>query len=168
MNPLVRLSTPVAAATFAVVGITGTMMFFHVAQHEVEDLHAWFGLTMATALVLHLVRNWAQLKLYPKKGKALQVALVLAGLGAAGFLGAGMIEGEEEGGGRGGMTAAMQALEASPLTELAPVFDTTPEALVTKLTAAGLKGVTADATPATIAAASGGEGRAVIDAIVRP
>ena len=154
-------ATPVAAATFLVVGITGVMMFFHLAQHEVEDLHGWFGLGLVAAVLLHLWRNWAAMVGYTRRGPALWVALGLAAAGTAGFLGASLLGGEEGGG--GGMRAVFSSIEQSPLRELAPVFDTTPEALAAKLTAAGLQGASPDATPKAIAEASGTDPRAVME-----
>ena len=114
MNPLLKLSTPAAAGAFLVVGVTGVMMFFHLAQEQVEEMHQWFGVVMVTAVLLHLARNWAALKGYPKRGPALWVALVA------------------------------------------------------RLQSAGLQGVTADASPAAIAAASGVEPRAVMEQITQP
>ena len=153
-------ATPFAAATFLVVGGTGLMMFFHLLQHEVEDLHAWFGLGLVAAVLLHLSRNWSAMLGYTRRGPALWVALGVAAAGTAGFLGAGLLEGQEGG---GGMRAVFSSIEQAPLRELAPVFDTTPDALVARLTEAGLKGASPDATPKAIAEASGTDARAVME-----
>jgi hypothetical protein len=110
-------------------------------------------------VLVHLSRNGSAMGGYARRGPALWVALAAAAVGVAGFLGAGVLEGEE-GGGMGGVLAA---LEQAPLRELAPVFDTTPEALAGKLTEAGLNGATPDATPKAIAEASGTDARAVME-----
>lgn len=159
MKPWNKYATPLAAAAFLVVGVTGVMMFFRLLQREVEDMHAWFGLFLAASVLVHLSRNWSAMVGYARRGPALWVALGVAAAGVVGFLGAGMLEGEEG----GGMSSVLAAMEQAPLRELAPVFDTTPDALAAKLTAAGLKGVNPEATPKAIAAASGTEARAVIE-----
>jgi hypothetical protein len=159
---LVRtLATPATVATWLVMAVTGVMLFFHLGENHVKEMHEWFGLTMVAAASLHLVKNWPALKAYPKRGPALFGALGVAAVGAAAFVGASFADGEHE----RGPGAVFGALEKAPLAELAPLFDTTPDALAARLTAAGLEGVAPDATPRSIGEASGMDGRAVLDRI---
>lgn len=166
MSPLLKHSTPALTAIFPVMGVTGLMMFFHVGQQAVEDLHGWFGLGMIVAASLHLARNWAAVRGYARAGAALKIAFAGAIIGVIGFLTAGQFEGEE--GGRGGPQAIFAALERSPVRELAPLFDETPEAMEARLLAAGLRGVSVEASPRDIASASGREVREVLGLVTGP
>jgi hypothetical protein len=160
-NRLLELSTPAAAASFVVVAATGVLMFLHVSQSQVENLHEWAGLAMVAAAGLHIARNWKALLGYRRRGIALQVSLAVAALGASVFLAAGFLGVE-----RGGLDALRVRIEHAPLAELAPIFDESSEALVTRLQAAGLVDVTPQASPAQIAAASRASERAVLEALI--
>ena len=164
---LLALITPATTATFFVVGTTGLLLFFHVGERAVKGMHEWFGIAMVVASALHVWRNWRPLLGYLRRGPHLQVAAAVAVVGALGFLVPSLIGGGE-GPPRGGMRAVVWAVEQAPLAELAPIFDTTPAALVDKLEQAGFSGVTPQATPRDIAAASGREGRQVVEALVGP
>jgi Na+/melibiose symporter-like transporter len=54
--------SPVVAFTFAVASVTGLLMLFDIDQ--VEDLHAWMGLTFAIAGVMHVAINWRALVVF--------------------------------------------------------------------------------------------------------
>lgn len=160
MKRILQISTPAAAATFLVVGITGLMMFFHLAQSRLESLHEWAGLAMVCAAGLHAARNWRALLAYGRRGRSLQVSLVVAALGASAVLAAVFIQGP-----RGGLDALRVRVERSPLVELAPILDEAPEELAARLRQYGFDGVTTDATPAQIAAASRRSDRDVLEAL---
>ncbi len=156
------LITPATTATFLVVGVTGVMMFFHWGERAVKGMHEWFGVVMTVASLLHLWRNWRSLTAYLRKGPQLQIALGVAVVGVAGFLVGSLAGGAQ---GPSGMRAVMGAVERAPLAELAPVLETTPEALVGQLEAAGFTGVAPSASPHDIGEASGRSGREVMDAL---
>lgn len=52
-----RYATQATAALSAVVGVSGVMMFFHIAKGEVEALHEWLGLAFVAVAALHVVRH---------------------------------------------------------------------------------------------------------------
>lgn len=52
-----RYSTQATAALAVVVGVTGVMMFFHLAKAEVEAMHEWLGMAFVAAAMLHVVRH---------------------------------------------------------------------------------------------------------------
>ncbi len=158
MKRLLNFSTPASAASFLVVGVTGTMMLFHVAQQRVETLHEWAGLTAVAAVGLHIVRNWKAFLGDSRRGVSLQVALSVAALGAVAVLTATSLAGP-----RGGLDALRVRIEHAPLREIAPIVGEAPEHLVTRLQNVGLGGVTAGATPEQIAIASGKSSRDVLE-----
>ena len=45
----------------AVVGVTGSMMFYRFYKSSVQDMHAWLGMAALLAVGLHLTRNRRQL-----------------------------------------------------------------------------------------------------------
>lgn len=136
--------TPAATATALVVGLTGAMLFFHLGERQVKEMHEWFGIVSVLAVGAHVVRNLGPLQQYLRRGVALQVALGVAALASAGFLGASLLE---DGGGRRppGAFAVVQRLEQAELEQLAPVLGTDVEQLVARLQAEGF----AEATPTT-------------------
>jgi hypothetical protein len=166
MNLLRTWATPLATGTWIVVAVTGTLMFFELAEDAVKEMHEWFGLGAAAAIALHVVRNGSALWTYFRRSWAMVAAMVAVALGVVGFLGAALLEGGD--GRKGGSRAVMARVESSPLAELAPVFDTTPDALIAKLSAAGFLGVSAEASPEDIAEASDRPPPAVLAAIFEP
>lgn len=58
---LVSLSV---AAVFAVLSITGLLIYFGQGNHFVEHTHAWFGVLFFSAAVFHIINNWSSIKGY--------------------------------------------------------------------------------------------------------
>ena len=79
-------ATPLATGAGLVVGVTGLMMFFHLAEGAVKELHEWLGVVAVAAVLLHVVRNWPALLAYHRRGWALWGALAGAGCVTAGFV----------------------------------------------------------------------------------
>lgn len=51
--------TPLSLVSFAAVAVTGLMMVFGIRNHQLGELHEWFGIAFAVIAVLHLIRNAA-------------------------------------------------------------------------------------------------------------
>lgn len=144
MHPLLRyVVTPVATGTAVVVGVTGGLMFFHLFEGQVKELHEWLGIVSVVAVTLHLVRNRAALLAYFRRGWAMPAALAVSGLVAAGFVGGSMLGGEP---GRPDPRALYGVLEQATLAELAPVLDVPQGTLLERLEAAGVAGASPTAT----------------------
>lgn len=73
---LVSLSV---AAVFAVLSVTGLLIYFGQGNHTIDHTHAWFGILFFSAAVFHIVNNWASLKGYStsRKTGAIQRELIL-------------------------------------------------------------------------------------------
>ena len=82
---LVSLSV---AAVFAVLSITGLLIYFGQGSHTVEHTHAWFGVLFVTAAIFHIVNNWASLKGYStdRKVGGIRRELIVASVVALLFL----------------------------------------------------------------------------------
>ncbi|PTY04887.1 hypothetical protein DB347_19510 [Opitutaceae bacterium EW11] len=81
--------SPFVAVAFAVIAVTGVLLFFHVKNGAIMALHECFGWAFVVAGAVHLVLNWRPLVGYLrlKHGRvSLAVALVLtAGLTVLGL-----------------------------------------------------------------------------------
>lgn len=126
-------ATPLTIATFALMGVTGVLMFFHLDTGFNKLAHEWLGWVMVAGVALHAVANWAAFKrhlLGSRRGQVI-VALGLA-LTAASF-----VPQPARPGGGSPPQLAMRTLLDAPLQHLAPLAGQSPEALVARLRAAG-------------------------------
>ena len=76
---LVSLSV---AAVFAVLSITGMLIYLGQGNHTIDHTHAWFGVLFFGAAIFHIINNWPSLKGYSKDRKtgSIRRELVLPGL----------------------------------------------------------------------------------------
>ncbi len=76
---LVSLSV---AAVFAVLSVTGLLIYFGQGGHIIDHTHAWFGMLFFTAAVFHIVNNWSSIRGYSVNRKAggIRRELILPGL----------------------------------------------------------------------------------------
>lgn len=58
-------------ALFAVVAISGVLMFFKIRLLAMESLHIWLGLAFVVIAALHLAKNWTAFGTYFKKKSTL-------------------------------------------------------------------------------------------------
>jgi hypothetical protein len=81
--------SPFVAVAFAVIGVTGVLLFFHVKNGPVMVLHEWFGWAFVLGGAVHLLLNFRPLLAYLRQRAgvtSLACALVLvAALFAAGL-----------------------------------------------------------------------------------
>lgn len=157
---LLRAVTPIVVAVFAVSATTGVLLFFHLGERLIKELHEWIGLAFVAAAALHIARNARALAGYARR-PTLWIAAALALAAAAAFIVPAL--GVRQGEGGGGSRALAGIVLRAPLDEVAPLLDTTPAALGERLTAAGLKVTGTSASLADIAAASGRPPREVLD-----
>jgi len=69
MKPWIKESaTSLTALVFLVVGVSGVLLYFHLFEAQVKELHETLGLLFAAAALLHVYFNWKGMKRYfPKK-----------------------------------------------------------------------------------------------------
>jgi hypothetical protein len=149
-----RYATPFVSGLFLVSLVSGVALFFHVGQAAFRGMHEWLSMVLILPFILHMWKNWRPLLAYFKRAPfwigsvvSLVAALVFAWPAMTGTTG----------GGRGGPPplALLNNLMANPASEMAPLLNTTPEAVLEGLKAAGYTVISADATLADIAKASG-------------
>ena len=71
--------SPFVAVAFAVIAVTGVMLFFHIKSGPIMALHEWFGWLFAIAGTVHLLLNLRPLLAYLRR----PVALISLGVGLA-------------------------------------------------------------------------------------
>lgn len=69
--------SPFVAVAFAVISVTGIMLFFHVKNGSIVVLHEWFGWAFIVAGAAHVLLNVRPLTAYLGQRSA-RVALVAA------------------------------------------------------------------------------------------
>jgi len=140
-------ATPLTIGSFLIMGVTGTLMFFHIDSGLNKLVHEWAGWAMLIGVGAHLVLNWRAFTCYFKR--PLPLAIMVAGgviLGAS-FL--------QVGGGTTGnpFMLAVDAVQQAPLSEVVALSDRPMADVLAQLQDAGF-----DATPdAAIAALSQGD-----------
>lgn len=117
-------ATPVTIGVFALMAVTGGLMFFHANTHLQEEVHAWVGWMLVAAVALHVVSNLTAFKRYFQRlGRpTLIVGAALVALAASFVPLAG-------GGGdaRPVPQIAIEALTRAPIGQVAPLFGQTGE-----------------------------------------
>lgn len=143
-------ATAATAALFLVIGASGVLLFFHLGETLVKNLHEWLGLGFVVVAGLHVWRNggaFAKLMTRPATHGAFAIALLAAG----GFMAAA----GQEGGGGNPMRQFVDAAENAPLTAVAPVLGISERALVLRLTEAGIPVVSTNISLKQLADRSG-------------
>lgn len=117
-------------ALAVVVGVSGVMMFFHLAQAQVEALHEWLGMAFVLVAVLHAVRHRHSIAAMVSQPRM----RVLAGAAiavAAAFVVLTPNKGPNP------FRQTTQAVMKAPLRDVAPVIGISAEELTARLDAAG-------------------------------
>lgn len=149
MNLVIKkYSTPLITGLFLVSAISGTALFFHWQSGWFHSMHIWLSMVLLVPFFLHLWRNWPQFLLY-FRNKSMLLACLLSFVAAGAFM---LTSGH-----RGGNPAMrfIPVLTQAPLTDLAPLLHTSPDALAERLTHAGYPVHSPADTLDTLAAASG-------------
>ena len=157
-----RFATPFIIAFFTISAISGVVLFFHLARGAVEEMHEWLSMVLLLAVALHLTRNWRSFAGYFTNWP-IALAAVVAVVLAVPFVAGG---GEGERGNAGFRLMAM--VGSAPLTAVAPVLKTTPDALAANLRAKGYQVSSTGQSLMDIARASGKEPGAVFGAALPP
>lgn len=85
--------TSTTSLTFLVMATTGVLLFFHLFESSIKELHEILGLVFVTAALLHVWVNWKAMKNYFGKKVFLGLAAVVMVV-ALGFIASG---GEQKG-----------------------------------------------------------------------
>jgi len=77
MKFLRKWATPLTVASFLIMGMTGTLMFFHLDSGLNKLIHEWAGWVMLVGVLAHVVLNWRAFTTYFKR----PLAMGIMGLG---------------------------------------------------------------------------------------
>ncbi|MGI3187014.1 DUF4405 domain-containing protein [Nioella aestuarii] len=89
MSALRKWATPLTVGSFMIMGVTGTLMFFHLDSGLNKLVHEWAGWAMLIGVGAHLVLNWRAFAGYFKRPVPLTVMLVSAAVLGASFVSTG-------------------------------------------------------------------------------
>ncbi len=127
-------ATPLTIGVFALMSVTGLLMFFHLDSSLQKTVHEWAGWVVVAAAVLHVTANWLGFKRYFKPGAGAAVMAMCALVIGASFVPLG---------GSGGApmsppAIAMRAISQAPLKSVAPLFGKSSEQALQALAGAGV------------------------------
>ena len=147
---LSRFATPFTTGLFAVSTVSGVALFFHWQSSLFHSMHEWLSMVLLLPFVLHLWKNWPAFLGYIKR-KTIWMPLAVSLVVALPFAYAGLA------GGPGGNPAfrAVGLMTQAPIAELAPLLDTTPDALLAELQQRGYPAASAEQTLAAVAETAG-------------
>lgn len=127
-------ATPLTIGAFALMAITGLLMFFHLDSGVQKFVHEWLGWLLVAAVAAHAAANWLGFKRYllvPGRGWAILgvCALVLVGTFLPVF---------PAGSDASAPVLAMRAVSQAPLSAVAALAGKSVEQLQRDLDAAGI------------------------------
>jgi uncharacterized membrane protein len=77
-SDLRNVATPFVAVTFLVIGITGVLLYFHLFESSVKELHENLGMVFVAVALLHLFVHYKSMSNYfTKKAFIIITALTL-------------------------------------------------------------------------------------------
>lgn len=131
-------ATPITIGSFIISALSGVILFFHLNIGMMKPAHEWLSWFMILGVALHLVTNWRAFTNYFKKRIPLAIIGTFALLTVLSFFSLG--GGDEGGKGNTRATSmkSMRLLQNTPVTLLAQIDNSTPEALIERLKAGGI------------------------------
>lgn len=132
LNPQRPWITPLVIGTFALMAVTGSLMFFHLDTGLNKTAHEWLGWAMVAAVVLHLLVNVKAFKRYFAQPTGRWIMAASAAVLVLSFVPLG------GGGGKPPFVAPMQALARAPLSTVAQVAGVSTDELRARLLRAGV------------------------------
>ncbi|WP_341889714.1 DUF4405 domain-containing protein [Variovorax sp. YR752] len=124
--------TPITMGAFALLAVTGVLMFFHIDSGLNETAHQWLSWVLIGGVALHAAVNWPGVRRHLAGWRGRAALGLFALLLAASFVPLG-------GSGEPPFVPPLRALADAPLPVLAQVAKTTPEQMRQRLLGAGLK-----------------------------
>jgi len=154
--------TTFTVGLFLVSTVSGVFLFFHIASPTFHAMHEWLSMLLIVPVAFHIWKNWSAFKTYFKR-RTIVVPLALSIFAGAIFAYTSLTAPSSGG---NPLRAAIKAVEGGTLTQVAPLYQMTPEALSERLATKGYTVTSADQTLTEIARASGkSPGRELLAAI---
>ncbi|WP_158240750.1 DUF4405 domain-containing protein [Telmatospirillum siberiense] len=143
-----QYATAITTALFAVIAVTGILMFFHLQERLVKSAHEWLGLIFVAGAAFHVARNWSAFANLVTKRRSLAIFIVVMAITG------GFIASASGTGGEGNpMARVVKAVERAPLSAVAPVLGQPADQMIERLRSAGYPVSGPDDSLAEIAAA---------------
>lgn len=147
---LQRYATVVTIVTSAVVALSGVMIFFHLGEKYVKEMHEWLGLVFVLAALAHVLRHIKPFMILISKPRT-KIAAALAALVVVGFVGAGSLAPS----GGNPMKQFVDLSANAPISALAQVTGEPISSLVNRLEQSGIARVTAEKSLSELAHSTG-------------
>ncbi|WP_243613921.1 DUF4405 domain-containing protein [Shimia aestuarii] len=125
-----KWATPLTIGSFLVMGVTGTLMFFHLDEGLNKLLHEWAGWAMLVAVGAHVLLNWRAFQIYFKRPVALGIMVVAAGALLLSFV-------PVDAGGGSPVPHVMRALSDAPVEHVIAIAGVDLQEGLTRLREAG-------------------------------
>lgn len=149
-----RYATPISLVAFVVIGLTGTLMFFGVRGHQLNEIHEWVGISFVVIAILHVVRNTKAFMIMLRQKRSV-VTIAVLGIVAAVFVGTALAAIGTEGPNPRRVQAMLTAqLANAPIAKLAPALNMTGDQAVARLKAGGITVTSDSQTLSAVAEAS--------------
>lgn len=141
MRLLREWATPLTIGAFAIMSVTGILMFFHFDTALNKTVHKWASWAMVAGVAAHVAVNWGPFKRY-FLSSWLGRSIIAAGLLtlAASFVPFGAAKAPSPGG------LAMRAVTGSPIATVAPLTGRPAPQLIEELARAGISLPSVDAS----------------------
>ncbi len=124
------LATSMTALLFIVIGGSGILMFFHLFESRVKELHEILGLLFVAAILFHLFYNWGSMRRYFSKQLFLLSALAVIITTAVFVFNAG--------GGENPKALIIESVLAAPFEEVSHLLGVDPEDAKRRLDTEGI------------------------------
>ncbi|CCQ75354.1 DUF4405 domain-containing protein [Magnetospira sp. QH-2] len=154
---LQKYATIFTTATFAVVGLTGSLIFFHLGNAYLMGLHEWLGLAFVVAAGFHVLRH---ANMFTKLLKKSRTQVILAGTATLAMV---WVATTALGPDTGNPLKEFAHLSTqAPIAALAQVTGENPESLAARFEAAGITGISLDQSIETVSKNKNRESRALL------
>ncbi|MCB1357423.1 MAG: DUF4405 domain-containing protein [Maritimibacter sp.] len=160
MKSLRSWATPLIIGSFLIMGVSGTLMFFHAETTLMKVVHEWAGWLLLVGAVSHVALNWRAFTLYFKR----PVAAGIMGAGAV-ILALTLVPVSGPEGGGDFTRTAMRALSGGEIATLAALSGADTDSVLAQLGAAGFEARATD-TPASLAKGDRGTEMRILSTIL--
>ncbi len=155
-----KLITPITGALSLVIGISGVMLFFHIEEGLVKEIHEWLGMAFAATMLAHLAINWNAFTKHFKKPTAWVTTGIVTAISTI-FLVTALSNP-----GKSPMHKIIYSIETTAVVDLAPVFKISESEIIQRLDQAGVEIKTGQETLQQLAENSGVNPRKLIASLV--
>lgn len=145
-------ATAATIGLFAITGITGLLLFFHLGASFFKGIHEWLGVLFVIASVFHVVRNGRAFLRLMARPRTLVVCGMALAVSAVMLVGAGS---QQQTAGGDPVRSIMTTMAKASVSEVAVLLHEPADAVVARLQGAGAAGANATQSLSQISEQSG-------------